>query len=61
MNGFLDGLPVSAVGRFESGLIDYLKSQKPEVLTTIRDSKDLAGDTATALKDAVTAFAKTFA
>ncbi len=61
VNGFLDGIPVSDVGRFESGLLDHLKSQKPEIIATIRDTKDLGNDTAAALKEAVAAFAKTFA
>jgi F-type H+-transporting ATPase subunit alpha len=61
VNGFLDSLPVGDVGRFESGLIDYLKSQKPEILSSIRDTKDLSNDTSAALKDAVAAFTKTFA
>ena len=61
VNGFLDQIPVPAVGRFESGLLDYLRGQKPEILAAIRDTRDLGNDTAAALKDAVTAFAKTFA
>ncbi|MCG2841167.1 F0F1 ATP synthase subunit alpha [Sandaracinobacter sp. RS1-74] len=61
VNGFLDGLPVKDVGRFESGLIDYLKGTRPEILSTIRDTKDLGNDTAAALKDAIGVFAKTFA
>ena len=61
VNGFLDPIPVSAVGRFESGLLDYLRAQRPEILSGIRDTRDLGGDLAAALKDAVTAFAKTFA
>ncbi|TPE63642.1 F0F1 ATP synthase subunit alpha [Sandaracinobacter neustonicus] len=61
VNGYLDALPVKDVGRFETGLIDYLKSSKPEILSTIRDTKDLSNDTAAVLKDALGAFAKTFA
>jgi F-type H+-transporting ATPase subunit alpha len=61
VNGFLDPLPVKDVGRFEAGLIDHLKSAAPQILATIRDSKDLSNDTAAALKDAIAAFAKTFA
>jgi len=59
VNGFLDGIPVDAVGRFESTLLDHMKASHAGILDTIRTSKELSGDTSAALKDA--AFAKTFA
>jgi F-type H+-transporting ATPase subunit alpha len=60
-NGYLDTIPVSAVTRFESALLAYLRSEKPAVLATIRDTKDLGDDAKKALVAALDGFAKTFA
>ncbi|MGL6042824.1 MAG: F0F1 ATP synthase subunit alpha [Sandaracinobacteroides sp.] len=61
VNGYLDAIPVNAVGRFEAGLLSDLKANHAGILDAIRASKDLSADTTTALKAAVAAFAKTFA
>ncbi|MBA2936072.1 F0F1 ATP synthase subunit alpha [Sphingomonas sp. CGMCC 1.13654] len=58
--GFLDGIPVSDVTRFEAGLLADLRANHAEVLKTIRETKDLGDAVKGQLKDAVTAFAKTF-
>jgi F-type H+-transporting ATPase subunit alpha len=59
--GFLDSVEVRDVTRYESALLSYLRSEKPEVLAKIRDTKALDDDTAKALRDALTDFGKTFA
>jgi F-type H+-transporting ATPase subunit alpha len=61
VNGFLDNIPVTAVGRFESGLLADMKSKHAALVSEIRTSKDLSDKTRDALKDAIAAFAKTFA
>jgi len=61
VNGFLDTIPVTAVGRFEAGLLADIKANHPAILADIRDTKDLSNATRDALKDAIAAFAKTFA
>jgi len=61
VNGFLDTLPVTSVGRFEAALVSDLKANHAGILSEIRSSKDLSDTTKAALKDAITAFAKTFA
>jgi F-type H+/Na+-transporting ATPase subunit alpha len=61
VNGYLDGIPVNAVGRFEAGLVSDLKANHSGILSDIRTSKDLSDATRDALKAAITAFAKTFA
>ena len=61
VNGFIDNVPVSAVTRFESALISYIKSEKPELLASIRDTKALSDETTAGLKAAIGDFAKTFA
>ena len=38
VNGYLDPLPVERVRAFEEGLLGTLRSQHPEILSTIRDS-----------------------
>src|SRR5213083_97921 len=59
--GFLDSVDVKDVVRYEAAMLSFLRSDKPEVLKAIRDSKALDDDTAKALKDALTEFGKTFA
>ncbi len=60
VNGYLDKLPVAKVRSFETGLLSAVRSRAPEVMDTIRTSKDLSSDTEAKLKDAVQTFAKTF-
>jgi F-type H+-transporting ATPase subunit alpha len=59
--GFLDSVDVKDVTRYEAAMLSYLRSDKPEILKKIRDSKTLDDDTAAALKDALGAFGKQFA
>ena len=59
--GFVDGVPVKDVTRYEAALLSYLRSDHKDVLKAIRDTKALDDDTAAKLKDALTAFGKQFA
>jgi F-type H+/Na+-transporting ATPase subunit alpha len=59
--GFLDAIPVADVTRYEAAMLAEMRSSHGAVLETIRTSKDLSDDTRAKLKDALTAFAKTFA
>ncbi len=59
--GFLDSVPTTNVVRYEAAMLSFLRSEKPEILKAIRDTKELKDDTAAALKDALTEFGKTFA
>jgi F-type H+-transporting ATPase subunit alpha len=52
---------VKDVVRYEAAMLSFLRSEKPEILAKIRDTKTLDDDTAAALKDALTGFGKTFA
>ncbi|TZG24662.1 F0F1 ATP synthase subunit alpha [Sphingomonas montanisoli] len=61
VNGYLDAFPVTAVTRFEAAFLAELRSRHADLLTAIRDSKDLSADSTTALKSALDAFVKTFA
>ena len=56
--GYLDDIPSTDVGRFETELLDYMRTRKADLMTTIRDKGALPeGD---ALADAVTAFKAEF-
>jgi F-type H+/Na+-transporting ATPase subunit alpha len=60
-NGYLDAIPVEAVTRYEREMLAFLRAQHPQVLSTIRDTRDLGDDAKAGLKSALDAFAKTFA
>jgi F-type H+-transporting ATPase subunit alpha len=59
--GFLDSVDTRDVVRYEAAMLSFLRSDKPEILKAIRDTKELKDDTAASLKDALTDFGKTFA
>jgi F-type H+-transporting ATPase subunit alpha len=61
VNGYLDKLAVSAVGRFEQGLLAHMRNEGKDVLEAIREEKALNDDIKSRLKDAIDAYAKTFA
>src|SRR5690606_26230910 len=60
-NGYLDQLPLNRVKAFEDGLLAHIRGKHADILETIRTSRDFSDETAGKLKDAVEAFAKTFA
>ncbi|MGX1097988.1 F0F1 ATP synthase subunit alpha [Amorphus sp. MBR-141] len=60
VNGYLDKLPVSAVGDFEEGLLLYLRGEHKALLDEIWEKKELSDDLRGKLKSAVDSFAKTF-
>jgi len=61
VNGYLDPLPVERVRAFEDGLLGLLRNQYPDILSAVRDTRDLDDATAAKLKSAVESYAKTFA
>jgi len=60
INGYLDGLAIDKVKAFESGLLSFLKSKKPEILKDIAEKKDISDDTKTKLTAAIEEFKKSF-
>ena len=60
-NGYLDGIAVSDVTRFEEAMLADLRSNHADVLKGIRDSRDFSDDSKKALVAALDAFVKTFA
>jgi F-type H+/Na+-transporting ATPase subunit alpha len=59
--GYLDGIATSDVQRFESELLARMHSAHADILTAIKTEKALSKDLEAKLKDAIEAFAKTFA
>ncbi len=60
-NGFIDEIPVEAVTRYEAAMLADMRANHADLLADIRDKRDLSDDTKAKLKDALAAFAKTFA
>ncbi|KIL37980.1 ATP F0F1 synthase subunit alpha [Gordoniibacillus kamchatkensis] len=61
VKGFADDLPVQDVRRFESEFLAFLDASHPEILASIRDTKDITADNENALKAAIDQFKKGFA
>jgi F-type H+/Na+-transporting ATPase subunit alpha len=61
VNGFLDTVPAKQVTRFEASLLAHVRASHADLLTDIRDKKDLSAETTAALKTLIGDFAKTFA
>ncbi|MCH7863337.1 MAG: F0F1 ATP synthase subunit alpha, partial [Proteobacteria bacterium] len=59
--GFLDAVSVQDVVRYEAAMLADLRANHADILSAIRDSKDLSDEVKAKLKAALEAFAKTFA
>ncbi|MCK9186862.1 F0F1 ATP synthase subunit alpha [Candidatus Gracilibacteria bacterium] len=56
INDYLSNVPTEKVKEYEEKLYKFLEASHPEILKTIRESKELAADTEKMLKDALTQF-----
>jgi F-type H+-transporting ATPase subunit alpha len=61
VRGYLDSIEVNQIGRFEQELLSDIRANKPEILSSIKESGDLSGDVEKQLSEHVEAFAKKFA
>jgi F-type H+-transporting ATPase subunit alpha len=61
VKGHLDDIPVKDVLRFEREFLSYLDANQPEILNSIRDTKDITADNEQALIGAIDKFKKGFA
>lgn len=61
VNGYLDNIPTSDVGRFEDEVLRAFRDKYVDILNTIRDEQKISDDTGSKLKNAMEAFAKAFA
>jgi len=59
--GYLDTVPTLDVVRYEAAMLADMRANHADILTAIRDSKDLKDDVRDKLKAALDAFGKTFA
>jgi F-type H+-transporting ATPase subunit alpha len=59
--GYLDGIGVSDIGRFEASMLGELRSSKPELLSTIRSEGAISDASDKTLAEFLDSFAKTFA
>ena len=60
-NGYLDEVDVPQIRAWERDFHVYLRTQHPQVLQGIRDSRDLPSETENALKDAIKRYGQLFA
>jgi F-type H+/Na+-transporting ATPase subunit alpha len=60
-NGYLDGIAVSDVNRYEDAMLADLRANHADILKTIRDSRDFSDDSRQALMAALDKFTKNFA
>jgi F-type H+/Na+-transporting ATPase subunit alpha len=61
VRGYLDKVATADVVRFESGLLAQVRSQGAEILSSIRDKREITPETEEKLKGLVEAYAKSFA
>ena len=59
--GYLDPIPVAAVGRFEQQLLRLLREEQAPLLRSIAVNKELTADTEKQLVGVLDRFAKAFA
>ncbi|MBW7454320.1 F0F1 ATP synthase subunit alpha [Paenibacillus sepulcri] len=58
--GHVDDIPVQDIRRFEAELLAYVDASKPEIFSSIRDTKDLTSDNEKVLIEAINTFKKGF-
>jgi F-type H+-transporting ATPase subunit alpha len=61
VNGFLDGIAVSDINRYEAELLRLLRDSHADVLASIREKKELTEETEAKLRGAVESYTKAFA
>ena len=61
VKGYLDGVALADVGRFEVGLLDQLRGSGKKILASIRDEKSISDKTEKDLHDLIDSFTKSFA
>ncbi|WP_407837202.1 F0F1 ATP synthase subunit alpha [Streptomyces sp. DSM 116496] len=58
--GKMDDVPVNDIRRFESELLDHLRLERKELLTSIADGGKMSDDTLTTIADAIANFKRQF-
>jgi F-type H+-transporting ATPase subunit alpha len=61
VRGYLDGIEVGKVTRFEAEFLRHMRSQHADLVADIRDKREITKDTEAKLRGVLDAFAKAFA
>ncbi len=61
VNGFLDGLNVTDVLRYEASMLENIRANEEDILVSIRETKDLTSETEEKLRAFLDKFTKDFA
>ena len=61
VNGYLDGIAVGDISRFEQGFLSQMRASHGDVLAAIRDEQELSKSTESRLRDILGDYAKQFA
>ena len=61
VRGYLDGLAVEKIGRFEAGLMTEIRARGSDILIAIRDDREIKPETEKKLVAFIDAYAKVFA
>ena len=61
VRGYLDGIAVNAINRFETSLLGEIKAKNPEILNAIRSEREISKATEAKLHEVLGAFTKAFA
>jgi F-type H+-transporting ATPase subunit alpha len=56
----MDDVPVLDIRRFETELLEYLRRERKELLTSIAEGGKMSDDTLQSVADAITAFKQQF-
>ncbi|HLV02336.1 MAG TPA: F0F1 ATP synthase subunit alpha, partial [Acidobacteriota bacterium] len=59
-NGFLDDLPIEQVRAFEGGLLEFMETNKGDLLATIREKGELDDELREKIQEAITDFKTQF-
>jgi len=59
-NGYVDALPVADLRRYEKELYSYLDTHRADLLTEIREKKDIKGELTEKIKGALAEFGGVF-
>ncbi len=59
-HNYLKDVPVEKIGEFQTELFDYIDNGHPEIIDSIKETKDLTSDNEEALKSALEEFVKKF-
>lgn len=60
VNGLLDDIPTKSITKFEIDLINYVRTNKPEIINEIREKKALSDELTQKIKEVILEFKKQF-